>query len=131
MRSWVEVSRAAQITSFRQWSVPAGEAMVYDEADFREGGRYRCGSPEALEFHAEAEYARIVSEQLVVCTETVRTEQQALATSVVTWEFEPDGEGTRLTVTAQVASFVGQGMIDGTHAEHTKALEQLEQFLAG
>lgn len=30
-----------------QWGVPAGEAMVIDEADFREGSqdRYRCGPP--------------------------------------------------------------------------------------
>lgn len=33
-----------------QWSVPVGEAMVFDQTDFREGGQdhYRCGPPESL-----------------------------------------------------------------------------------
>lgn len=116
-----------------KWSVSAGEAMVYDESDFREGGRdrYRCGPPETLEFHAEAEYTRIVPEELIVCTETVRTEGRSLATSIVAWEFTPHGGKTLVEVTAQVVSFVGQGMIDGTRDGHAKALEQLEEFLVG
>lgn len=114
-----------------RWSVPVGEAMVYDEADFREGGRdrYRCGPPKTLDFHAEAGYTRIIPEELIVCTETVRAEGRPLATAVVTWEFEPDGDQTLVKVTAQVVSFVGAGMIDGTRSGHAKALEQLEDFL--
>lgn len=123
----------ADLSMRTQWSVPAGEGMVYDESDFSEGGRdrYRCGSPEALEFHAEVEYTKVVPQELVVYTETVKNEGQPLATGVSTWEFEPDGAGTRITVTCQVASFVGPGMIDGTRSGHTKALQQLGQLLAG
>lgn len=115
-----------------RWSVPAGEEMVYDQSEFREGGhdRYRCGPPETLDFHAETEYTRIVPNELVVYTETVKNEGQPLATGLVTWEFEPDDEGTLVTVTSQAVSFVGSGMIDGTRNGHTKALEQLSRHLA-
>lgn len=115
-----------------QWGVPAGEGMVYDESDFREGGRdrYRCGPPDTLEFHAETEYTRIVPRELVVCTETVRSGGQPLATAVLTWEFASDGAGTLVTITSQVVSFVGAGMIEGNRNGHTKALKQFGQFLA-
>lgn len=114
-----------------RWSVPAGEVMVYDEADFREEGRdrYRCGPPESLDFHAYAEYRRIVPHALVVYTETVRTEGQPLATGVLTWEFELNGAETLVKITSQLVSYVGQGMIDGNRNGHTKALEQLKEFL--
>ena len=77
-----------------RWSLPAGEAMVYDETYFSERGRdrYRCG---------------------------------------LTWEFEPKEGGALVKITSQLASFVGQGMIDGNRNGHAKALEQLSKFLVG
>jgi len=115
-----------------QWSVPEGEAMVYDAADFREGGRdlYRCGPPEALEFHAVVDYVRIVPHRLIVYAERVRTDEQALAAGLLTWEFEEHGDGTRVVITCQMASFVGEGMIEGNRNGHTAALDQLEKLLA-
>lgn len=113
-----------------QWGVPAGEAMVYDESDFREGGRdrYRCGPPESLDVEAQVEYTRIVPHELVVYTETVRTAGQPLATGVVSWEFAADGDGTVVSVVSQVVSFVGEPMIDGTRNGHAKALDQLGEY---
>lgn len=114
-----------------QWSVPAGEKLVYDEANFYEGGRdsYRCGAPESLEFHAVAEYAKILPRELIVYTETVRQDGQPLATAVVTWELESSSHGTRLTITNQVVSFVGIGMIEGNRHGHMTALQQLNRHL--
>ncbi|MCF8605969.1 SRPBCC domain-containing protein [Gordonia sp. HY442] len=113
------------------WSVPAGEALVYDKSDFREGGHdlYRCGPPDSLDFTVTAEYVRIVPEQLIVYVETVRTAGQPLATGAVVWKFEADDRGTVVTVTSQITSFVGQAMIDGNRSGHAKALEQLGGFL--
>ena len=113
-----------------QWSVPAGEGMVYDKAEFREGGRdrYRCGDPTSLEFHASVEYTKIVPEALIVYTETVQSAGQPLATGVVTWEFEPTTAGTYVRVISHIVSFVGGGMVDGTRNGHTKALQQLSTF---
>lgn len=114
-----------------QWSVPAGEAMVFDEADFREGGRdrYRCGPPAALDFAVNVEYHKIIPEQLIVYTETVDTADQPLATSIVTWALSSSGRETRVNIAAQLVSYVGQGMIDGHRHGHAKALDQLQAFL--
>lgn len=116
-----------------RWSVPAGEALVYDEADFREQGRdrYRCGPPETLEFHVAVEYLRIVPQKLICYSETVRTAEQPLATSLLTWVFDPAGDESLVSITCQLVSFVGQGMVDGNRNGHAKALAQLSEFLAG
>lgn len=115
-----------------QWSVPAGEKLVYEQTDFREGGHdsYRCGPPETLTFRAEVEYSRIVPNELIVYSETVKHEGQPIATGHVTWEFESDTEATLVTITSQIVSFVGSEMIDGNRNGHTKALEQLGRHLA-
>lgn len=116
-----------------RWSVPAGEVMVYDEADFREAGRdrYRCGPPEKLDFHGVVEYSRIIPRTLIVYTETVRSEPHVLATGVLAWEFEAHGDETQIKITDQLISFIGQSMIDGSRNGHTKALDQLDEFLKG
>src|SRR5690606_41596212 len=47
---WAAFADSAQRA---RWSVPAGEALVYDQSNFHVGGRdqYRCGPPHALDFH--------------------------------------------------------------------------------
>lgn len=106
--------------------------MIYDLDDFRSGGRaiYRCGTPEELQFHAEVAYLLVESPNLIVHTETVRTGNQLLATGLVSWEFHEEAEGTRLVVTNQVTSYVGQDMIEGNRNGHTIALDQLVLMLA-
>lgn len=116
-----------------RWSVPEGEAMVIDSDDLRSGGssRYRCGSPELLEFVGDIEYVQVAHSRSVVHTETVRTGGEPLSTGLVTWTFTEVPEGTEVCVTAQVASFVGPGMLEGTRYGHRIALEQLDGFLRG
>lgn len=114
-----------------QWSVPAGEAMVYEQAAFEVGGRdrYRCGPPESLDFINIVDYALIVPQSLVVYTETVATSEEPLSAGVVTWSFAVNGDGTEVRLTSQVTSFVGDGMIEGSRNGHAKALNQLEEFV--
>ena len=69
-------------------------------------------------------------QELIVYAETVSNEGCPLATGLVTWEFEPESVGTLITITSQIVSFVGTGMIDGNRYGHTKALEQLRRHLA-
>lgn len=115
-----------------RWSVPAGESMVFDEADFTESGhdRYRCGPLETLPFHAHVHYITIVPRALIVYTETVRAQGRPLATGVIIWDFEAAPTGTNVTITSHIVSFVGHGMIDGNRHGHLKALAQLDDFLA-
>lgn len=114
-----------------RWSVPAGEAMVYEQAAFEVGGRdrYRCGPPESLDFFNIVDYALIVPQSLVVYTETVTTAEQPLSAGVVTWGFTANGDETKVQLTSQVTSFVGDSMIEGNRNGHAKALNQLEEFV--
>jgi len=110
-----------------RWSVPAGEALLYESDDFVSGGHavYRCGTPGVLQFHAHVDYVLVEPQQCVVYTETLRTQQQFLATSLVTWHFGHAPQGSQVGVTCQVTSYVGQDMLDGTCNGHRIALEQL------
>ncbi len=124
-------SAIADSTQRAVWSVPVGEAMVYDRSNFGVGGRdeYRCGPPETLEFHCVVDYVQIAPESLIVHTDTVATEGQTLAVALVTWELDDNGGSTLIRLTDQVTSFVGAGMIDGHRNGHTKALSQLRDFV--
>src|ERR1700730_2921179 len=57
-----------------KWGAPSDTAVViYDEADFREGGldRFRCGSKANPNIHGETRYLDIVDNQRIVSSETV------------------------------------------------------------
>ncbi len=93
------------------WSVPPGEALVHDEANFHASGRdmYRCGPPETLEFRGVLHYVQIVPESVIVHTDTVTHKEQVIAVALLTWEFEDHGDTTVVRLTDQVTSFVGNG----------------------
>lgn len=113
------------------WGVPAGEAQIYDEADFNIGGRdtYRCGPPETLEFRGTVDYLQIVPESLIVHTDSVTVGDQLLAVALLTWQFGTQDDTTLIQLTDQVTSFVGPDMIAGHRNGHTKAFEQLRAFI--
>lgn len=117
----------------QQWSVPAGEALVYDYDDFRTGGsaRYRCGTPGELQFSAATDYVRVEEFSHVVHTDTVWLGGDLLATGLITWTFSEVPEGTCVSIVDQVVSFVGVDMIEGSRNGHRIALEQLGVFFNG
>ena len=129
-----EVWAAFAATEARQeWSVPKGEALVYDYDDFRTGGsaRYRCGTPGELQFGAAIDYVQVAEQAHVVHTDTVWHGEDLLATGLITWTFAGVREGTAVSIVNQVVSFVGIDMIEGSRNGHRIALEQLGVFLAG
>lgn len=113
------------------WCPPADKAQVYDQVDFRVGGRdlYRCGAPESLDFHGVVDYAAIEPQQMIVHTDIVSAGPDTLAAALLTWTFEAVDQGTRVHLTDQVTSFVGEGMIDGHRNGHTTALKQLADYV--
>lgn len=115
-----------------KWSVLSNDALVYDEADFREGGRdvFRCGPPGDLRFRGVVAYQVIVPNHCVVYTETLTDDGKRVAVALNTLEFEPVGEGTVLKVTVQIVSFVGIGMVKGYESGNRDALEGLSRHLA-
>jgi uncharacterized protein YndB with AHSA1/START domain len=113
------------------WSAPSEEVLVYDESDFRVGGKdvFRCGPKGNPKFRGETRYLHIVPNKRLVSSETLDTDDQLLAVALTRLEFEPTKEGTNLTVTVQIVSFVGPDMIRGYESGNKSALKNLSQHL--
>jgi uncharacterized protein YndB with AHSA1/START domain len=114
------------------WGAPSDtSAFIYDEADFRVGGRdvARCGAKEDPRYRVETRYVDIVPERRVVSTETIHEIDKLLAANITTLELVPDGRRTRLKVTVQVVSFVGPGMIRNTKDGHEGSLANMARYL--
>jgi uncharacterized protein YndB with AHSA1/START domain len=116
-----------------RWSAPSNDALIYDQTEFRAGGRdlFRCGPKNDPKFRGETLYHLIVPNRRVVSSETLDVDGQRLAVSLNTLDFEPAGEGTNLKVTVQMVSLVGAGMIEGYESGNKSALENLGRHLSG
>jgi len=114
-----------------RWSAPSNDVLIYDEADFRVGGKdvYRCGPKGDLKFRGETRYLHIVANTRVVSSETVDVDGQRLAVALTTLDFEPTDEGTNVTVTVQIVSFAGPDVIHGYESGNKSALKNLSQYL--
>ena len=115
-----------------RWGAPSKDALIYDETDFRLGGKdvFRCGPKGAPKFSGETRYLNIVTNARVVSSETLDVEGQRLAVALTTLDFEPTEVGTNLTVTIQIVSFVGPDMIRGYESGNRSALENLSLHLS-
>ncbi|HET9535873.1 MAG TPA: SRPBCC family protein [Mesorhizobium sp.] len=111
-----------------RWGVPSPSVrLVYDEADFRVGGRdlSRCGPAGNLKYRVETLYRDIVPDQRIISTEVVNEGETRLAVSQITVEFKPSAAGTRLVLSDQIAALSGADMIAGSKHGYSKALENL------
>jgi len=114
------------------WGVPSATAVViYDQAEFRVGGTdiARCGDRSDPRYRAVTHYLDIVPHRRIVWSEVVDDQGNAFGASLVTVDLEPEGAGTALTVTIQVASFVGDAMIEGTRQGYEASLGYLAGYL--
>jgi len=115
-----------------RWSAPSNDVLIYDEADFRIGGKdvFRCGPKGDPKFGGETRYLDIVPNERVVSSETVDVSGERLAVALTTLDFEPTEDGTNLTITIQVVSFVGPDMIHSYESGNKSALKNLSQHLS-
>jgi len=133
---------AAPATVFAAWSDPDARAcwgppskrhrMVFDQTEFREGGVdiSHCGMDEDLSFRVVTRYEHIQPNQRLVFTESVSRQNHLLSVSLITLELTRQDEATALSLTVQMTSLVGEGMIDGTKTGYESALRNLEPYLA-
>ncbi|MFJ2620534.1 SRPBCC domain-containing protein [Glutamicibacter sp. NPDC087344] len=121
-----------QISHRINWCVPAGDGITYLEENFREGARdiYRCGPLGNLDFSVTTDYCRIVPNELISYAETVTKDDVALASSLVTWHFEPRPDATLLRVTSQTSSYAGAEMIEGNRTGYRLVVGQLAHYLS-
>ena len=113
------------------WGAPSDTAVViYDEADFREGGqdRFRCGSKADPNIHGMTRYLEITVNRRVVSSETIVMDGRRLCASLNTLELTPHGEKTKLKSTIQLASFIGEDMLKGHETGNNASLDNLIQY---
>lgn len=114
-----------------QWGAPTETAVIiYDEADFREGGqdRFRCGSKGNPNIHGTTRYLDIVTNHRVVSSETISMDGKRLCASLTTLELARNGNSTKLTQTTQLASFIGEDMVKGYKTGTGASLDNLARY---
>lgn len=101
--------------------------VVYEAADFREGGRdvSRCIEPGEKDYIATVVYLDIRRDQRIVFAEDVQHGDARVAAALITVELSPAVSGTRLLLTMQIASFDGAGMEQGYQFGWSAALDNL------
>lgn len=116
-----------------RWSVPDGAALVYDAADFREGGldRARCGSPDDMRYVIETRYVSIAPQRHIVFAEQVTAAGRPQSASVVTVALQGAAGGrTHLALTIQLTA-VDPTIHEGNHEGWAIVLDQLAGWLRG
>ena len=124
-------SEFANPQSRAKWSAPSNDSLVYDQSDFREGGRdvFRCGPANDLRFQGTTTYQAIVPNQLVISTEILAEGDTCLAVALNTLEFETAEKGSELRVTIQIVSFIGPDLIGAYESGNRAALHGLSLHL--
>jgi uncharacterized protein YndB with AHSA1/START domain len=123
----------ADVDERKKWGAPSDNtALVYDQADFREGGEdaFRCGSKSNPNIHGATRYLDVVANRRIVSTETISVDGRRLCVSLSTLELNPDGDHTKLKSTIQLVSFVGQDMVKGHENGTNASLDNLVNFFS-
>ena len=133
-RLWDAYLDPRQIEKF--WG-PVEYPATFTRHDAAPGGRthYHMTSPEGDEFHGYWEWNEIVDQKFFEVTDGFAnadgTPNAELPTTRMVFSFDPQPDGTKLTITANFDSaadleqVVDMGMIDGTRS----AMSQIEQVL--
>jgi uncharacterized protein YndB with AHSA1/START domain len=115
-----------------RWGTPsASVALVYDETDFRVGGRdvFRCGSKSDPQYRGVTVYYDIVANERIVSSEMIETKGATILISMSTTTLEPEGAGTKVRLTTQFVSLAGDGMIEGVKLGQNAALDNLVEAM--
>ena len=102
------------------------------EMEFRVGGaeryrsRFREGSPfPGVALTSDGNYLDILPNCRIIIASTMSLGDRRISAALVTFEFIPEGGGTKLTLTHQAAFFEGSGGPEMREAGWRKLLDQL------
>jgi len=114
----------------RLWGTPSDEVEIRnDAADFRVGGEdvQSCMVGGEVVATVVGRYHDIVADRRIIYTEVISEPGTLQGMSLVSAEFIPTGNGTRLVLTLQTVAVDGSDLLDGVAAGWTSALERLAQ----
>ncbi len=122
----------ADATARATWGAPSGTAvLIYDVVDFSEGGieRFRCGSKDNPNIVGTTQYLKIITDRLIVSSETIDLDDNRLCASLLTLELREDGAETVILLHSQMVSFVGDEMVKGNEIGNNASLDHLCRYL--
>ena len=102
------------------------------EFEFRVGGHERFGglTPEGSTYRYDATYYDIVADQRIVYCYEMYSSEERMSVSIVTVEFAPDRDGTKLTYTEQGVFLDGIDKPEGRQEGTEWMLDNLASYLA-
>jgi uncharacterized protein YndB with AHSA1/START domain len=121
-QAWTDPAR------MMQWYAPEGLQTPYAESDLRVGGRFRVlmREPDGTEHDVSGEYREIVPDRKLVFTWAWLRSPDDI--SVVTVELQPEGDGTRLTLTHEQLPDAAER--DSHQSGWSSALDKLGKLVA-
>ncbi|WP_115789232.1 SRPBCC family protein [Arthrobacter silvisoli] len=128
-RVWTAFADSA---SKKKWFTgPAEWVRGESSLDFREGGTETdSGGPEGgFVSTMKAVYHDIVENERIVYSYEMLLDGERMSVSLSTIELEPDGDGTRLTLTEQGAYFTDEDHVEGRKEGTEGLLDALQAFV--
>lgn len=112
----------------RKWDTPGdGWETTEFEQDMREDGRetFRFGPKGDPRYHGHGFFADVQPNRRLVSAGVMKDNGEAISATVATYEFLPDPEGVRLTITDQTAYFGEADDPEGRRSGWTSILDNL------
>ena len=116
----------------RIWGSPSDEIdLRIDAADFSVGGEdvSTCMMGEQALAVVRGRYHDIAADRRIIYTEIISSMDALEGTCLVSAEFLPDGQGTRLVLTLQTAAVDGSDLLEGVQEGWESALLRLGAML--
>lgn len=115
-----------------KWDVPGRWVIAEQSFDFREGGRElkRFGPKEYPRFVADTLYLDIVPDRRIVFSYSMTSRGTPISVSLTTVEITPDGQGTKLMLTEQVAFLDGNDNAANREEGLASMLDKIGESLA-
>lgn len=117
----------------KRWSAPADNIqIVYEAADFREGGVdvSRCIEPGNADYVARVHYIDIRPDQRILFAEDVTHGDTRVSAAMISVEISQVEAGARLLLTMQIVALDGSDMEQGYQFGWSAALDNLAKEFA-
>ena len=124
----------ADLDAKRRWADCHAEVgTISYTMDFRVGGheRHRATLPDGREQTVDKVFLEIVPDARIIFAYAMEADGEPLSASLVTVEFQPDGTGTRMKLTEQLAYLDGHMDLDQRIEGTAEGLDRLMLELDG
>ena len=125
--AWAELDKRAR------WNAPSDEVQIrYTEDDFSVGGKdvSLCLVGDHIVAEVVGLYHDIVTNQRIVYTEIIKSDEMVQGVSQVSVHFAPSGAGTEMTVTLQTCALAGAEVLEEVAEGWNAAMAKMAEMFA-